>query len=97
VDDNPVKNFVRGRVRIIATGSAQRVAAAFGALEYGSTGRRFPVKPYQRKGQPVKGYSRRGGIRAQRFLRGPAAIMLPKARREIALALRASVDEANKL
>jgi hypothetical protein len=93
VDENPVKNFVRGRVRILATGSAQRVGAAFGALEYGSTGRPFPVRPYTRNGHTVRGYQRRGTIQAQRFLRGPAAIMLPKARRELQLVLRETVRD----
>jgi hypothetical protein len=96
VDVNRAKRFVRGRVRVLRS-REHNTAAAAGALEYGSTGRPFRVRGYTRRGAQVSAYSRRGGIQAQRFLRGPAAIMIPKARREIAQLLRASVDEANKL
>jgi hypothetical protein len=96
VDENVAKNFVRGRVRIIATGQAQPLAAAFGALEYGSTGRRFPVKSYRRGSGQVRAYERRGGIREMRFLRGAAAVMLPRARAEIEEVLNGTVRDALK-
>src|SRR5262245_6850660 len=88
VDDRPERNYVRGRVRVIATGRASREGATYGALEYGSTGRPFPVRGYSRRGYPVRGYSRVGGITARRFLRGPAAAVLPRVRAEIEQALR---------
>jgi hypothetical protein len=82
VDDNVAKGFVRGRVRVLRT-RGHNTAAAAAALEYGSTGRRFPVRAYRRRGGNVAGYSRRGGITELRFLRGPAAAMLPRARAEL--------------
>ena len=82
VDDNRIKNFVRGRVRVLRT-REHNTAAAAGALEYGSTGKRFAVKGYTRRGARVRGYDRVGGITEMRFLRGPAAAMLPKARAEL--------------
>ena len=87
VDVNQAKHFVRGRVRGLRTRN-HNTAGAAGALEYGSTGRRFPVRGYRRRGASVQSYQRRGGIQAQRFLRGPAAIMIPKARAEIAALLK---------
>jgi len=96
VDENVAKNFVRGRVRIIATGQAQPLAAAFGALEYGSTGQRFPVKSYRRGRGQVRAYERRGGLRELRFLRGAAAVMLPRARREIEEVLNGTLRDALK-
>ena len=82
VDVNRTKNFVRGRVRIL-NAHDKNIAAAFGALEYGSTGKKFDVKAYTRRGRPVRAYERRGGIKAQRYLRDAAAIVIPKARREL--------------
>ena len=82
VDQNTVKQFVRGRVRVL-NARDKNIAAGFGALEYGSTGKKFPVKAYTRGGSTVRGYDRRGGIRAQRFLRTASAAMLPKARAEL--------------
>ena len=82
VDVNEAKQFVRGRVRVLRTRN-HNTAAAAGALEYGSTGRRYSVRGYTRRGTPVQGYMRRGGITAQRFLRTPAAAMIPKARAEL--------------
>jgi len=79
VDTNKIKMFVRGRVRVLRT-REHNTAAAAGALEYGSTGKRFAVKGYTRRGARVRGYDRVGGITEMRFLRGPAAAMLPKAR-----------------
>jgi len=79
VDTNAIKMFVRGRVRVLRT-REHNTAAAAGALEYGSTGKRFPVSGYMRRGARVRGYERVGGITEMRFLRGPAAAMLPKAR-----------------
>ena len=59
------KDFVRGRVRILPTGRAQSIAAAFGALEYGAPGKRRsgPVK--------VRGYQ--PGRRRCRRLQAAAA------------------------
>jgi len=82
VDDNRIKNFVRGRVRVLRS-REHNTAAAAGALEYGSTGKKFEVKGYKRRGARVSGYERVGGITEMRFLRGPAAAMLPKARAEL--------------
>lgn len=82
IDRNNVKMFVRGRVRVLRS-RQHNTAAAAGALEYGSTGKRFAVRGYTRRGRPVSGYARVGGITEMRFLRGPAAIMLPKARAEL--------------
>lgn len=87
------QNFVRGRVRILPTNGVNRSAAAFGALEYGSTGRRFRVRGYSSQGRQVRAYQRAGGIRARRFLRGPAAIMLPRARIELQRLLSETVKE----
>lgn len=82
VDDNKIKNFIRGRVRVLRSRD-HNTAAAAGALEYGSTGKRFSVGGYRRRGGTVRPYQRVGGIHEMRFLRGPAAAMLPKARAEI--------------
>jgi hypothetical protein len=82
VDTNQIKMFVRGRVRVLRT-RQHNTAAAAGALEYGSTGKKFAVKGYMRRGSHVRGYQRVGGITEMRFLRGPAAAMLPKARAEL--------------
>lgn len=83
VDVNRDKGYVRGRVRVLRT-REHNTAAAAAALEYGSTGRRYTVRGYTSRGRSVPSYQRRGGIQAQRFLRGPAAIMIPKARAELA-------------
>ena len=88
VDTNEIKQFVRGRVRVLRT-REHNTAAAAGALEYGSTGKKFAVSGYMRRGERgrfayrVSDYSRVGGITEMRFLRGPAAAMLPKARAEL--------------
>jgi len=88
VDTNEIKMFVRGRVRVLRT-REHNTAAAAGALEYGSTGKKFAVRGYMRRGERgrfayrVSDYSRVGGITEMRFLRGPAAAMLPKARAEL--------------
>jgi hypothetical protein len=96
VDDNKIKNFVRGRVRVLRT-REHNTAAAAGALEYGSTGKEFPVSAYSRgrtrRRHAVRWYTRVGGITEMRFLRGPAAAMLPKARQEIARVLHEVVSE----
>jgi hypothetical protein len=92
VDDNRIKLFVRGRVRVLRT-RAHNTAAAAGALEYGSTGKRFGVKGYRRNSYPVKSYTRVGGITEIRFLRGPATVMLPKARQEIARVLHEVIND----
>lgn len=96
VDDNVAKNFVRGRVRILPTMGVNKTAAAFGALEYGSTGRQFPVRSYRRRGGQVSAYNRRGGLRELRFLRGAGAVMLPRARRELEEVINATVRDALK-
>lgn len=93
VDVNRKKLFVRGRVRVLRT-RRHNTAAAAGALEYGSTGKRFPVSGYMRRGERgrfayrVQSYQRVGGVSEMRFLRGPAAAMLPKARAELQRVLR---------
>jgi hypothetical protein len=87
VDVNRRKLFVRGRVRVLRT-RRHNTAAAAGALEYGSTGKRFAVSGYSRRGNRVRSYQRVGGITEMRFLRGPAAAMLPKARQALQRALR---------
>lgn len=83
------QDFVRGRVRILPTGKAQAVAAAFGALEYGGpgarrAGKKVEVKGYTSGSRRVGPYKRRQPhIRARRFLRGPAAAMRPRAMAEL--------------
>jgi hypothetical protein len=91
VDDNRQKDFIRGRVRILRTGSAQRTAAAFGALEYGAH-RRFPVRAYRRGGSNVGAYERTANIRERRFLRGPAEAMRNRIIAEIRAAVARSVQ-----
>lgn len=90
------QDLVRGRVRILPTGGASRLGAAFGALEYGSTGRRFPVRGYRRQGGSVRGYRRRGGLRELRFLRGPAAAMRPRAKAELEAIVGKALQEVTK-
>jgi hypothetical protein len=82
------QDFVRGRVRILPTGKASRLGAAFGALEYGGPGKRrqgpVAVSGYRRSTGSVTAYKRRRPhIRARRFLRGPAAAMRPRALLEL--------------
>ena len=93
IDDNRAKNYVRGRVRVLRRRGAHNVAAAAGALEYGSTGKKFAVQGYTRRGARVRGYSRVGGIKEMRFLRGPAAAMLPKARAELRRVLQEELKD----
>lgn len=92
------ENFVRGRVRILRTGRASRLGAAFGALEYGGPGHRrsgpVRVQAYRRGGVGVTAYERRRPrIRARRFLRGPAAAMRPQVRAELEAALGQTIKE----
>lgn len=87
VDDNRIKQFLRGRVRVLRT-RRHNTAAAAGALEYGSTGKKFAVRGHMSRGRSVRSYLRQGGITEMRFLRGPAAAMLPKARAELRHVLR---------
>jgi hypothetical protein len=91
-------DFVRGRVRIAATGSARRVGAAFGALEYGAPGRRgrFEVRAYTRRSGIVGAYHRTARLRALRFLRGPAEAMRPRALAELEAAVAASIEQSGK-
>lgn len=92
VDDNKIKNFVRGRVRVL-NAHDKNIAAAFGALEYGSTGKFYEVRGYSRRGVHVDPYLRRGRLQARHYLRRPAAAMLPKARAEIARVLDKVISE----
>jgi len=92
VDTNDIKMFVRGRVRVLRS-REHNTAAAAGALEYGSTGKKFAVQGYTRRGARVRGYSRVGGIKEMRFLRGPAAAMLPKARAELRRVLQEELKD----
>lgn len=92
------QDFVRGRVRILPTGKAQRIGAAFGALEYGAPGKRrsgpVRVRGYSRSTGAVAGYERRRPhIRARRFLRGPAAAMRPRIKAELSEAIGQAINE----
>jgi len=92
------QDFVRGRVRILPTGKAQDVAAAFGALEYGAPGKRrsgpVKVRGYRREGGTVAAYTRgRPHIRARRFLRGPAAAIKPALRAELEAIINKKLHE----
>ncbi len=96
------RNFIRGRVRVLRSRS-HNTAAAAGALEYGAH-RRFEVRAHRARrtsafGRPTRPYDvnipahqRRANIQALRFLRGPAAAQLPRARAEI----NAAIAEALK-
>jgi hypothetical protein len=105
VSQIPNKRYVRGRVRILPVQSGiNRTVAAFGALEYGAPGKsgrrkgRVDVSAYRRRGgESVAAYNRRRPtIHARRFLRGAAAVMLPKARTVIGLTLAKFAREALK-
>jgi hypothetical protein len=92
------ENFVRGRVRIIATGRAQQLGAAFGALEYGGPGTRrsgpVAVAAYRRGTGAVGAYRRgRPHIQARRFLRGPAAAMRPAIKAQLEAAIGQAINE----
>jgi hypothetical protein len=97
------QDFVRGRVRVLPTGKAQSVGAAFGALEYGAPGKRrsgpVRVRGYSRSSGAVAAYQRRRPhITARRFLRGPAAALLPRARAELeAIVGKTLQDELSKI
>lgn len=97
VDERP--GFVRGRVRILATGKANPLAARFGALEYGGPGQRrrgepVKVRAYRRGGQPVGSYERRQPrIKARRFLRGPFVAMRPAIKAELEAAIGQAINE----
>ena len=84
------QDFIRGRVRILGRRGINQPARAFGALEYGAH-RRFAVKGYRRGSSRVRPYERRANIRARRFLRGPASVMLPRAKAEIEAIILAAV------
>ena len=101
VDKNPVKLWVRGRVRILPVQTGvNRTAAAFGALEYGAPGKsgrrtgKVEVAGYLRGRDRVSAYQRkRPRIQARRFLRSSMAVMAPKARAELQQVLnQAAVD-----
>jgi hypothetical protein len=97
------RNFIRGRVRVLNSYS-KNFAAAAGALEYGRH-RRFEVRAHRVRrteafGRPTKPYTvnmpahtRRANIVAMRFLRGPAAAQLPRARAEIRAVIEQAVRE----
>jgi hypothetical protein len=94
-------DFVRGRVRILPTGKASRLGAAFGALEYGGPGKRrsgpVPVRGYRRNTGSVAAYQRRRPhITARRFLRGPGAAMRPRARAELEAIVGETLREFTK-
>jgi hypothetical protein len=97
VDERP--DFVRGRVRILATGRANPLAARFGALEYGGpgvrrAGKKVKVKGYTRHGASLRAYERKQPrIRARRFLRGPAAAMRPQIKTELEAAIGQTLKE----
>jgi hypothetical protein len=88
VDERPT--LIRGRVRIIPTGRAQRTAAAFGALEYGAH-KRFIVAAHERSGAHVRAYLRRVNLAPRRFLRGPAATMRPRIMAELQAAIARAI------
>ena len=100
VDVNKEKQFVRGRVRVL-NAYDKNIAAAFGALEYGSTGKWFGVSQHWRQrrgGDPfhVTAHQRSGGLRAHYYLRGPARSMLPEARRRLQQALQQTIYDTQK-
>jgi hypothetical protein len=95
------QDFIRGRVRILATGKASRLGAAFGALEYGGPGTRrsgpVPVRGYRRNTGSVAAYQRRRPhITARRFLRGPGAAMRPRAIAELEAIVGETLREFTK-
>jgi len=105
------ESWVRGRVRVLRSSLGASEAAAAGALEYGAPGRRgaFRVRAYRRKltqvfGRPttsnqsvlVSSYTRKAHIRAVRFLRDPAARMLPRARLAIEAAITDAINDVTK-
>jgi hypothetical protein len=89
------ENYVRGRVRILATGHASRTGAAFGALEYGAHAA-ILVKAYQRRGGLVREYARVVNIAEQRFLRNSLDAMRAKATAELEAAVAKTVEEFNQ-
>jgi len=89
VDEGPT--WVRGRVRVLRNGRRNYGAIA-GALEYGAPGKKrrgmVKVRAYRRDGATIRAYQRRQPhIKAMRFLRGPAAAQLPRARALIRAAI----------
>jgi hypothetical protein len=89
------ETMVRGRVRILATGHASRLGAAFGALEYGAHAA-ILVKAYQRRGGMVRSYARVVNIAEQRFLRNSLDAMREKAVAAIEETVKKSVEETNR-
>ncbi len=87
------EDFVRGRVTILGGAARHNVAAA--ALEYGAH-RAFTVRSHRRGSARVSAYRRRANIDAQRFLRGPAAAILPRARLELEAVVAAALAEVDK-
>jgi hypothetical protein len=89
------EDFVRGRVRVLATGRASRAGAAFGALEYGVPLQAVSVRAYARRGLPVRAYQRTTEIAARRFLRGSLDAMRSKAVAKITETVDRTVKEFN--
>lgn len=93
------QGWVRGRVRVLRT-KDKNTAAAAGALEYGAH-RRFQVRAHSRRGRgaarkvQVSAYNRTAHITAMKFLRGPAAALLPRARAELNATIEAAIEELN--
>jgi hypothetical protein len=89
------EEWVRGRVRILATGHGSRAGAAFGALEYGVPRQVVAVSAYARRGIAVRAYERTTQIEARRFLRGSLGAMREKALAAIKETVDKSVEETN--
>jgi hypothetical protein len=96
------ENWIRGRVRVLPADKRFAIGAA--ALEYGAPGRRrggkVLVHAYSRGGvraAKIASYTRRRpSITARRFLRGPAASILPQARAELEKALQEAIRDTMK-
>jgi hypothetical protein len=103
------EGWVRGRVRVLRS-IDENTAAKAGALEYGAPGRRgrFTVKahkmrlshfmhtPIRQRWVMVPAYRRTAKIRELRFLRDPAAAMLPRARAELEQAVAEAIKDTMK-
>ena len=86
------ESYVRGRVRILATGHASRTGAAFGALEYGAHSA-ILVAAHRRRGGLVREYARVVNIREQRFLRNSMDAIRGKATTELEAAIAKTIEE----
>jgi hypothetical protein len=97
LDEGPT--WIRGRVRALR--GQNNLGARFGALEYGAPGAKrrgmVKVRAYRRDGATIRAYLRhQPHIKAMRFLRGPAAAQLPRARALIRRAIGDLLQEENK-